>query len=261
MRLSCAEQMLGQRPIGDKLDVVREAGLDGIDLRMATVSEPSVRDRLAGSGVPIGAVYSQLREPGLLSAGAADRAAAVERVVEYAETADAVGASNLILVPVFGAARLRGFEPVLPLHVVETAVLMGNLAEIAERIADLSVRVTIEPLNHDETHFLTDPGVGAAICDAIGSPRIATMVDTYHCEREGQDIPEMITAVGDQLALVHLSDSDRRLPGDGDIDFGAVLAALNEHGYTGWLGLECRPVDDVEDLRRSVRHLREGARP
>ncbi|MFD2082610.1 Sugar phosphate isomerase/epimerase [Actinopolymorpha cephalotaxi] len=261
MRLSCAEQMLGQRPIEDKLDFVREAGLDGIDLRMATVSEASARDRLADSGVPVGAIYSQLREPGLLSAAAEDRAGAVGRVVEYAETADAVGASNLIVVPVFGAARLRGFEPVLPLHYVETAVLMVSLAEIAERIADLSVRVTIEPLNHGETHFLTDPGVGAGICDAIGSPRIATMVDTYHCEREGQDIPEMIKAAGEQLALVHLSDTERRLPGGGDIDFGAVLATLDDCGYTGWLGLECRPVDDVEDLRRSVRHLREGARP
>lgn len=82
------------------------------------------------------------------------------------------------------------------------------------------------------------------------------MVDTYHCQRNGQDIPAAIAATGDRLALVHLSDSDRRLPGEGTIDFGAVLAALRRHGYAGWLGFECRPVEEVAALGRSVRFLR-----
>ncbi|WP_020578610.1 sugar phosphate isomerase/epimerase family protein [Actinopolymorpha alba] len=256
MLLSCAEQMLGDRSLEDKIGLVREAGFDGIDVRMVTLTEAANRRTLSESGLPVGAVYSQLRDPCLLSRSSAERAVACDRVVEYAEAAAAVGASNLIVVPVFGGPRLPAFDPVVPLVELETAVLLTGLAEIAERVADLPVTVTIEPLNQAETHFLTDPTRGAALCDAIGSPRIATMVDTYHCEREAQDIPSKIAAAGDQLALLHLSDTERRLPGTGRIDFGAVLAALHERGYRGWMGLECRPADGVDELRRSVNHLR-----
>lgn len=256
MPFSCAEQMLGELPFEQKLTFVQDAGFDGIDLRMVTASDPSVRERLADTDLDVGAIYSQVRDPGMLSAAAADRAAAIDRIVECVEAAEAVGASNLIVVPVFGAPRLRAFDPVVGQHDVETAVLLAGLAEIAERIADSTVTLTLEPLNQTETHFLTEPRRAAELVEAIGSPRIATMVDTYHCDREGQDIPDRIAALGDRLALVHLSDSDRGLPGEGRVDFAAVLGALRGHRYAGWMGYECHRVDDVEPIRRSLDQLR-----
>ena len=256
MLLSCAEQMLGERALGEKLAVIRRAGFDGVDLRWGTIAAAAARRALAADGFPVGAIYSQLRDPGLLSRGAAERATALEQLVERAEVAAVVGARCLIVVPIFGAAKLRGFEPVVGLVELETALLLAMLGEVADRMAGLPLTITLEPLNRDETHFLTAPAAAAALCATLGSPRIGTMVDTYHCERNGQDIAAQIAAVGEHLALVHLSDTDRRLPGDGAIDFGPVLAALRRRGYRGWLGFECRPVSDVEALGRSVRQLR-----
>jgi inosose dehydratase len=52
--------------------------------------------------------------------------------------------------------------------------------------------------------------------------------------------------------------------GDGDIDFGAVAAALGKHDYDGWWVLEQDTILDAEpagegpvaDVRRSADHLR-----
>ena len=256
MLLSCAEQVLGDRPLADKLAIVREAGFDGFDVRWSTLADPAARRILADSDLPIGALYSQMRDPSLLAASAEERARAVDGVVERAEAAVAIGAPTLIVVPIFGAARLRGFDPVLDLEQVETALLLATLAELAERVAALPVTITIEPLNRDQTHFLVEPAQAAKLCAAVGAEKIATMVDTYHCEREGQDIVAQIEATGEYLDLVHLSDTDRKLPGDGTIDFGPVLAALRARDYEGWMGYECRAVDDPADLARSVEYVR-----
>ena len=256
MLLSCAEQMLGDRPLAERLAIVCETGFDGVDLRWSTIVDPKARRMIERDGIAVGAVYSQLREPSLLSRRASERGAAIEGLVERARVAVDLGAPILIVVPVFGDAQVRGFDPLLGLAELETALLLALLGEVAEGIAGWPLTVAIEPLNRAETHFLTDPVRAAAICDAIASPRIATMVDTYHCDRMGQDIPATIAAVGKRLALVHLSDTDRRLPGEGGVDFGSVLAALRRRDYGGWLGLECRPVESIAALHRSVLHLR-----
>lgn len=258
MRLSCAEQMLGARPLGEKLAIIRDAGFDGVDGRYVTFVDAENRRTLEASGLPVGAVYSQIREPGLLSRSAAARAKGVDLLVERATLAAEIGARAIIAVPVFGGTNVRGFDPVMDARAVEVALVLAALGEVADRLANAPITVTLEPLNHDETHLLTDPAEAARWCAAIGSPQIATMVDTYHCAKNGQDIPATIAAVGDQLALTHLSDDARQLPGDGRIDFALVLAALHARGYDGWMGFECRPdTVTVEGLHRSVRYLRD----
>lgn len=257
MLLSCAEQLLSDRPLSERLGLVQEAGFDGIDVRWATVVDPATRREIAAHDLPVGAVYGQLRDPGLLSRTADERAKAIDGAVWRAEVAAELGAATLIVVPIFGNAQLRGFDPIIGTEDLETAVLLASLDELAERVADVPVTVVLEPLNGDQTHFLLDPARGAVLCDALASPRIATMVDTYHCEKNGQDIPAAIAATGAQLALVHLSDTERGLPGEGRIDFGAVLEALRAHGYAGWMGFECRKVNEVEPLRHSVGYLRD----
>lgn len=257
MLLSCSEQMLPDLSLHERLRQVREAGFDGIDLRAVTAGDPEARRTLADDGLPVGAVYSQLKEPSLLARTARERAEAIDQVQARAEAAAAVGAPNLIVVPIFGPPQMTAFPAIMAMEDVETAHLLTTLAEIAERVAALPVTVVIEPLNGGETHFLTSPTRAAALCDAVDSPRIATMVDTYHCQRNGQDISGEIGATGDQLALMHLSDTDRALPGGGTIDFGAVLATLRQRQYTRWMGFECRPGADVAALRNSVHYLRE----
>jgi len=259
MRISCPEQMLGDRSFAEKLDIVRRLGFDGIDARSDTLRNSENLELVRKSGLPVASVFSQVRTPSLLDAAATDRAAAVETVLERIGVAVSAGAENMILVPVFGPPRLSLAVDDAAMHRIESALLLVALKEIGSRLGNLPLDVVLEPLNRKETHFLTDPVEAAQICRTVDEPRIATMVDTYHCFQEGIDPATCIAEMPDQLRLVHVSDSSRGLPGEGEVDFAAVLAALHRVTYTGWLGYECRKIetdDDLAALETSLQWLR-----
>lgn len=251
--------MLGARPLAEALSIIERAGFDGVDVPSATLAAAEFASRLAHSPLTLASVYSQIRVPSLLDASAADRASATAEVIHRARQAAEFGAANLILVPVFGPARLTVGGSDDEIRAIETALLLVSLKEIADELGDTPIRVVMEPLNREQTHFLTDPTRAADLCRRLGEPRIATMVDTYHCHKEGQDAAVQVVAVAEQLALMHFSDSDRLLPGEGEVDFGPVTSALVHAGYDGWVGWECRKIesaDDVAALERSVAHVR-----
>jgi inosose dehydratase len=114
---------------------------------------------------------------------------------------------------------------------------------------------------------------------------IKICLDTGHLMIGGTDPVSLARQAGDRIAHVHAKDVDQRLVrrvqagdltyteavragmyrplGDGDIDFGAVAAALGRHDYDGWWVLEQdtiltgEPVGEgpVADVRRSAEHL------
>jgi len=49
---------------------------------------------------------------------------------------------------------------------------------------------------------------------------------------------------------VHVSDSNRRFPGGGNIDFKVVLRELRAIGYSGVVTSECLPWPDAERSAR-----------
>jgi sugar phosphate isomerase/epimerase len=259
MRLSCPEQMLGDRPLSDKVTLIRDTGFDGIDLRYATLTDPANASLIHALPLPIGAVYSQIREPSLLSPTAQARADAVAEVVARARRAAQLGAERLILVPIFGSAQITLAQDDEAVRAAERALFLVSLKEISDALTNIPLTIVLEPLNAQETHLLRDPVEAAEWCAIVGSPRIQTMVDTYHCYQEGYDIPGKIRGVGDHLALVHLSDANRGLPGEGEVNFEDVLRTLQQVGYDGWAGYECRPIvtaDDLDALHRSVALIR-----
>lgn len=76
--------------------------------------------------------------------------------------------------------------------------------------------------------------------------RLRVCFDTNHLLKE--DPVEFVRKVGDKIVTLHVSDYDRRnerhwLPGEGVIDWQALLTALKEVGYNGpWMyeiGLKC----------------------
>lgn len=255
MKLSCLETMLGDGPIADRFARARAAGFDGIDLRGDGVEAmvDAVRGLVERTGLEVPTLYGRLPAP-LLACTARERAEAIEVIRGRLRHAAAVGAGRLIVVPVFGEARIP-----LPDDVVgeaELALLAVLLAELAGEAEAQRTHIVLEPLNRRETHLLRSPTVAAEVAGRVGSPWIGTMVDTYHMDLEGQDAGHEIASAGDRLRLVHLSDRQRTLPGEGGIDFGSVLAALRAQGYDGYLGFECSVPFDAGRLRKSVEWVR-----
>ena len=73
-------------------------------------------------------------------------------------------------------------------------------------------------------------------------------------------IPELIDRWMPQgiIAHFHVNDPNRRGPGQGDLAFAPILAALNRHKYTGIVGVE--PFEYVPDgpssAARAIGYLR-----
>jgi sugar phosphate isomerase/epimerase len=61
-----------------------------------------------------------------------------------------------------------------------------------------------------------------------------------------------------KLFHVHLGDNNRLPPGQGLINFGEILWALRESGYTGWLSAELLAVPNPDTAaQQTMSHMAE----
>ena len=100
------------------------------------------------------------------------------------------------------------------------------------------VTLAIEALNRFETFFLNTNADAAALCDAVGDPRIGVLVDTFHANIEEKSVPEACRQLGPRLRHIHACENDRVIPGTGHMDFVGMVKALREIGYNGYLTIE-----------------------
>ena len=85
--------------------------------------------------------------------------------------------------------------------------------------------------------------------------------DVGHQFCVGEDLPDAIYAMQDITVHYHMEDiaanrvHEHLVPGDGAIDFAAVLQAIEQTGYEGWLTVELYPfLDDPDDAGRRAKH-------
>lgn len=91
----------------------------------------------------------------------------------------------------------------------------------------------------------SDPESFLAHLKAVNDSYFVACLDIGHAEMRGlhTSAPEMIRALGSHLQALHIHDNDHhhdshQLPFTMDINFNAVIEALREIGYTGYLTLE-----------------------
>jgi fructoselysine 3-epimerase len=96
------------------------------------------------------------------------------------------------------------------------------------------------------------------------------MLDTFHIYHRHDEVREAFALAGERLSYVHLADLNRDPPGT-HRDFTAVVEALGDMGYDGWLSLEIgfnrresHPDSlaraGLDHVRGALANLSEGAR-
>ena len=178
------------------------------------------------------------------------------RLLRALEAADAIGArqmvlhspytlwyrNNLLATPGYAEARLERIR-----------LTLGPVVRSAE---SLGITLVIENI-HDP-----DPSTRRQMVDSFGSKAIALSIDTGHAQlaRRMSGAPPVdyfVRDAGDGLAHVHLQDVDGHAdrhwpPGDGEVDWPAVFAALAECQSAPHLVLELR---DPAMIPQGFRHL------
>jgi hydroxypyruvate isomerase len=141
--------------------------------------------------------------------------------------------------------RLPGVD-----RAAQIACAVDNLTWARPHLARAGVVATVEALNaFDNPQFLlTRMADMLEIVDAVAAPQVRCQYDLYHMQRmEGNLIPTVRQHIG-AIGHVQIADApDRHQPGAGEIHFRNVLAALDDAGYSGYIGLEYLPLGTLEE--------------
>ena len=76
---------------------------------------------------------------------------------------------------------------------------------------------------------------------AIGHPSIGVHLDTFHMNIEEADSGKAIELAGDRLIHFHVCENNRALPGQGQVPWKKIFAALKKIGYKGRIVIESLP--------------------
>jgi sugar phosphate isomerase/epimerase len=119
-------------------------------------------------------------------------------------------------------------------------------AAAAAEAQSAGVVYCVEPLSIRDTNFINSVAEAFECLKDIGNPALQAMIDCYAAgSTEELPIPDLIDRWMPQgiIAHFHVNDPNRRGPGQGDLAFGPILAALRRHKYSGVVGVE--PFDYV----------------
>jgi sugar phosphate isomerase/epimerase len=244
MRLACQERLLPGDTLAERWDNARRAGYDGIELHGPP--DFALRDRLpelrraAGDGVVFSSVCVAMRHF-IADFDPEQRADAVANLRSQLSVIAELGGAGVVTPAAYGmyTRKLPPFTPPPRTEEEDVDVLVAGLDELGQHAAAEGVSVFLEPLNRYEDHIVNRLDQGAAVCRAVGLDSLKLVADTYHMNIEEDHPADAIRAAGDLVGHVQLGDSARWQPGTGHVDFAAVVGALHDIGFDGWLALEC----------------------
>jgi sugar phosphate isomerase/epimerase len=241
MKLAIRETMAPGATLAERLAWIERVGLDGIELFGPALERPAaeIEAVFAASPVRLASIDGGV---GLLDADPVVRRAAHERIRSRLELAGRLGAGGVLIVPQFGRTpALPDLTPVGAGADLERRLLVAGLAELLPVTRSAGIPLFLEPLNRYEAYLVNRVEQGAAIAAEVGSAsEVGVMADFFHMGIEERDLAAAIRAGGDRIVHVHLADSNRLQPGRGHLDFRPGFAALQEIGFDGWFGIECR---------------------
>jgi D-psicose/D-tagatose/L-ribulose 3-epimerase len=116
--------------------------------------------------------------------------------------------------------------------------LVEALRPIADYAGERGVKLALEPLNRYETSLINTAEQGLEVVEALDSPALGLLLDTYHMNIEEKSPADAIRLAGARLAHLHACGSDRGTPGADHLDWQAIVAALREIAYGGAVCIE-----------------------
>lgn len=150
------------------------------------------------------------------------------------EKTAAMGAEALTGVTYGGIGERSGEPP--------TERELDNVARCLEATAkhakSLGIAFGIEPVNRYETHLINTGWQAVEMLNRVGADNLFIHLDTYHMNIEEKGAANGILAARDHLRYIHLSESDRGVPGKGTCDWDEIYATLAAIDFKGGLAME-----------------------
>jgi D-psicose/D-tagatose/L-ribulose 3-epimerase len=221
----------------DLLPKIKEIGLAGVEIPMFEPARLPVKGiRRACEQNDLECTVCAILPPGVnpIDQDADKRQNSRRHLAECVEVSAELGA-KLVGGPLYAPiGYLPGHRP----SEDEFKWAVEAFQSLATLLNSNQISLSIEPVNRSETFFLTKAVEAKRLCEAVGHSRIGVTIDTFHANIEEKSIVQAIQLLGPNLKHLHASENDRGLLGRGHIDFPAIVAALQESGYEGYLMIE-----------------------
>lgn len=130
------------------------------------------------------------------------------------------------------------------------AVFIENLTYAAKKASEQGMGIVVEPINTRDIpgYFLNEVEQAASIIKAVNLPNVKIMFDCYHVQIMQGDL---LTRLKQHLPLVgHIQIAavpDRGEPDAGELNYKAICQAIDDMGYTGYIGAEYKPRNTTDD--------------
>ena len=248
MKISLCNEVIAELPFEEQCDVMAKLGYDGVEIAPVTLSDephrlPTARRNeikkiAADAGLPITSLHYLMVAPKGLSITAKDaavRALTFEVMRGLVQLAADLGAKLLI----HGSPAQRQLDPGDEADGHKRGVEF--FAAAGEAACAAGITYLLEPLARGHTAFVNTVEEAAAIVRAVGNRGLRTMVD---CSAAGLSEAEPVADVLNKwlpsglIAHIHFNDPNRRGPGEGELQFGPIIAALEAADYLGIAAIE-----------------------
>lgn len=120
-------------------------------------------------------------------------------------------------------------------YVERSIASMKEAVKIAE---EHQVIFCMEVVNRFEQFILNTCSEAVDYVDAVGSPNVQIMLDTFHMNIEEAFLGDAIQRAGNRLGHFHIGENNRMPPGYGHIPWTEVSSALRKIDYQGSVVME-----------------------
>jgi D-psicose/D-tagatose/L-ribulose 3-epimerase len=248
MRISLCNEVIAELPFAKQCELAAALGYDGLEIAPYTLSEDptrlttaqisALRRAASDAGIAITGLHYLMRAPAGLSITSSD-AAQRQRTIEVIRALCGLCAELGGKILVHGSPDQRvlkpGDEQNGRMHGIEC------FAAAAKASAEARMTYCIEPLARNQTAYVNTVEDASYIVRAIDSRALRTMID---CSAAGQTEAESVHDLVRRwlptglIAHMHFNDPNRRGPGEGELAFAPILAALRAGGYRGNAAIE-----------------------
>ncbi len=232
------------------LEDLERYGFTGVEYAVAypdrvdaeEMNRKTQRHHLAVTTLSTGQIFG-LEGAHFTSAHAGERAMAQEIINGQIDLSRRIGDPPVTLGLIRGRCQGKDKEALWKLF-------RESVLPCVEYAARKGVRLQIEPICKAETGLINSTSEGLRFLEDLGNPaHVGLLYDVYHSYLEDGGAAGQLKAIelaGGRIFNVHFADSNRGLPGTGDIDFPAVYQAILHTGYQGAFALENQCVPSAE---------------
>ena len=224
----------------DLLKKIKDVGYDGVEIPIFGGEEKvshfaNIGKALKDNGLDctsVTVIPDEDRSP--ISNNEKSRANALEYMKWAIDCSAALG-SEILGGPYHQPLGIFSGEPPSQKEKEYAAKVHQDAADYAKQV---SINLSIEPLNRFECYFLNIGQDASDYDDLVDRDNFGYLYDTFHANIEEKDPVGVINKTIKNINHIHISENDRGTPGKGNVPWAETFEAIKNSGYDGWLTIE-----------------------